>query len=154
MLSSNAKGGVMKLASNIEHWADEHHPKWLDLIRIILGLVLIAKGITFIRNTDVIVALLLDSSAPLRSMALAHYVIGVQVAAGLMITVGLLTRVAALFQIPILILAVFYLNVTKEFYFVSSELPYLILVLMLLIFFVIYGSGPLSVDNYIRKHAD
>ena len=142
----------MKLVSNIEDWADVHHPKWLDIIRILLGLVLIAKGISFIRDTDLMSALLLDSSAQLRSMAFAHYVIGVQLVAGFMLTFGLLTRVAAFFQIPILVTAVFYMDVTKEFFVISSELPYLILVLSLVVFFFIYGSGPLSIDNYIRKH--
>ena len=123
----------MKLVSNIEDWADAHHPKWLDIIRILLGLVLIAKGISFIRDTDLMSALLLDSSAQLRSMAFAHYVIGVQLVAGFMLTFGLLTRVAAFFQIPILVTAVFYMDVTKEFFVISSELPYLILVLSLVV---------------------
>lgn len=142
----------MKLVSNIEDWADAHHPKWLDIIRILLGLVLIAKGISFIRNTDIMSALLLESTSQLRSMAFAHYVIGVQIAAGIMFTFGLLTRVAAFFQIPILVIAILYMDVTKEFFVISSELPYLILVFSLVVFFFIYGSGPLSIDNYIRKH--
>ncbi|MBK6539677.1 MAG: DoxX family protein [Ignavibacteria bacterium] len=104
----------MKLVSNIEDWADAHHPKWLDIIRILLGLVLIAKGISFIRDTDLMSALLLDSNAQLRSMAFAHYVIGVQLVAGFMLTFGLLTRVAA-FSNPILVTAIFYMDVTKEF---------------------------------------
>ena len=133
----------MKLVSNIEDWADAHHPKWLDIIRILLGLVLIAKGISFIRDTDLMSALLFESNAQLRSMAFAHYVIGVQIVAGVMFTFGLLTRVAAFFQIPILVTAIFYMDVTKEFFVISSELPYLILVLSLVVFFFIYGSGPL-----------
>ncbi len=144
----------MGTVSNIEHWADAHHPKWFDLIRILLGLILIAKGITFIKSTEVMSSMLVDSSGQLRSLALAHYVIGVQLAAGVMIAFGLFTRVAAFFEIPILILAMFFMNVTKEFFVISSELPYLILVLALLTFFLVYGSGPVSVDNYLRNRPD
>jgi uncharacterized membrane protein YphA (DoxX/SURF4 family) len=144
----------MRIVSNIEDWADAHHPKWLDIIRIFLGLVLVAKGISFIKSNDLMIAKLLDSYAQFPSMMLIHYIIGVQIAAGVMITFGLLTRVAAFFQIPILIAALFYLDVSQEFFVVSSELSYLILILLLLVFFFIYGSGPLSVDNYIRKHSE
>ncbi len=40
----------MKLLSRIQEWGDQHHPKWLDFIRIALGLVLIWKGIAFALN--------------------------------------------------------------------------------------------------------
>ncbi len=142
----------MKAVSGIEHWADAHHPKWLDIIRILLGIVLIAKGITFIMDTTHISAMLVDSSGQLRSMAFVHYMIGVQLAAGLMFTFGLYTRVAALFQIPIILIALFNMDVTKEFFVVGSEFLFLVLVFALLVFFFIYGSGPISVDNYVRKH--
>lgn len=144
----------MKVVSNIEHWADAHHPKWLDIIRILLGLVLIAKGISFVKNTDQMIGMLYGSPDEFRLIALIHYIIGVHIVVGLMITFGLLTRVAVLFQIPILIGAMIFMNVSKEFFMFSSEFLFLVLVLSLLIFFFIYGSGPISVDNYIRKHAD
>lgn len=144
----------MKVVSNIEHWADAHHPKWLDIIRILLGLVLIAKGISFVKNTDQMIGMLYGSPDEFRLIALIHYIIGVHIVVGLMITFGLLTRVVVLFQIPILIGAMIFMNVSKEFFMFSSEFLFLVLVLSLLIFFFIYGSGPISVDNYIRKHAD
>lgn len=144
----------MKIVSNIEHWSEAHHPKWLDIIRIFLGLVLVIKGILFIRDNNLMVDLLLDSSAQLRSFVLIHYIIGIQIVAGLMITFGLLTRVAALLQIPILIAALFYTDISEKFNLISSELPYLILVLMLLVFFFINGAGPISADYYLRKQSE
>ncbi len=65
----------MKLGSNIEQWADAHHPKWLDILRVFLGLVLVAKGISFIGNTELIANMLRDSSVEFLSIAIAHYVI-------------------------------------------------------------------------------
>ncbi|RZL22174.1 MAG: DoxX family protein, partial [Pedobacter sp.] len=37
----------MKLLQKIQAWGDHHHPKWLDYFRILLGLILVWKGISF-----------------------------------------------------------------------------------------------------------
>lgn len=142
----------MKVISNIESWADAHHPKWLDLIRIFLGLVLIAKGISFLGNTDLIVNMLKSSSVEFLSITIAHYVIIAHLMGGIMISIGLLTRIAVLFQIPILIGAIVFVNISGGFFAINSDLPFSVLVLTLLFFFLIYGSGPWSVDSYIEKH--
>ncbi len=142
----------MKVISNIEHWADEHHPKWIDIVRIFLGLVLIAKGVSFLGNTEIIVQMLQNSTVEFLSIAIAHYVIIAHLMGGILISVGLLTRIAVLFQIPILIGAIIFVNLSNGFFAINSDLPFSVLVLTVLIFFLIYGSGPWSVDNYIQKH--
>lgn len=144
----------MKTLSNIESWADAHHPKWLDVVRMFLGLVLIFKGISFLGNTEVIVTMLQDSTVEFISISIAHYVIIAHLMGGILIAIGLLTRIAILFQIPILIGAIIFVNLSKGFFAINSDLPFSILMLSLLVFFLIYGSGPWSVDNYIQKHPD
>jgi uncharacterized membrane protein YphA (DoxX/SURF4 family) len=67
---------------------------------------------------------------------------------------GLLTRVAILFQIPIVLGAIIFVNLPKGILSFNSEMELSILVLFLLVFFLIEGSGPLSVDEYIKKHPD
>ena len=142
----------MKAISNIEHWADAHHPKWLDIIRMFLGLVLIGKGISFLGNTELFVQMLSNSSVEFLAISIAHYVIIAHLMGGILITIGLLTRIAVLFQLPILIGAIVFVNLSQGFFAINSDLPFSVLVLTLLVFFLIYGSGPLSVDNYIQKH--
>ena len=142
----------MKTISNIEHWADAHHPKWLDIIRMFLGLVLIGKGISFLGNTELFVQMLSNSSVEFLAISIAHYVIIAHLMGGILITIGLLTRIAVLFQLPILIGAIVFVNLSQGFFAINSDLPFSVLVLTLLVFFLIYGSGPLSVDNYIQKH--
>ncbi len=141
----------MKVITNIEDWADAHHPKWLDIIRIFLGLVLIAKGISFV-NTEMIVNMLSTTAVQFLSIAIAHYVILTHIAGGVLITIGLLTRFAVLLQIPILVGAIVFVNISSGFFAINSDLPFSVLVLSLLVFFLIYGSGPWSVDSYIQKH--
>ena len=40
----------MNFLQRIELWGDKHHPKWLDIIRIALGLFLCYKGIDVFMN--------------------------------------------------------------------------------------------------------
>ena len=135
----------------MEKWADTHHPIWIDFIRIGLGLFILAKGIMFVQDTDAIYNILRNSQFPWVSIGLAHYVAFAHLVGGLFIAIGMITRVAILFQIPILIGAVFFVNAERGFYTENSELWISLLVLALLIFFLIFGSGKISVDHLIRK---
>jgi hypothetical protein len=58
------------------------------------------------------------------------------------VSMSTITRIAILFQIPILIGAVIFVNLPKGFFAVNSELGFSVLVLFLLVFFLFYGSGP------------
>ena len=69
---------------------------------------------------------------------------------GVLIIVGLLTRYAVLLQLPILLGAIFFL--TKNSVLGSgAEVAFTVLVLLMLIFFLIEGGGPLSFDSYFRR---
>ncbi len=67
-----------------------------------------------------------------------------------MIVIGLFTRIAALLQIPILIGAIIFVNTKSGVYSGESDLLFSIIVLVLLIFFLIEGGGPYSVDRQIK----
>ncbi|HXB43174.1 MAG TPA: DoxX family membrane protein, partial [Puia sp.] len=71
---------------------------------------------------------------------------------GFLIIIGLFTRIVALTQIPILIGALFFINADKEKIAAGNELIFAIITLLLLIFFLIIGSGPISLDNYFKKN--
>jgi putative oxidoreductase len=144
----------MYLLDKIDAWADRHHPKWLDVLRALLGLILLWKGIFFIRNTQLIVQMLQNTTLEFLAAAIAHFVAGAHIMGGILIILGLLTRVAILFQIPILLGAIIFVNIPRTLSAYSSELELSILVLFLLVFFLIEGSGPISIDNYLSKHKD
>ena len=42
----------MNIMERTEQWGDAHHPRVLDILRILLGVVLIAKGLYFISDTE------------------------------------------------------------------------------------------------------
>jgi putative oxidoreductase len=144
----------MNTLTKIEHWADTHHPQWIDFVRIILGLFILYKGILFISDTQGLLAIMKNAELQFVNLGLAHYVAFSHLVGGILIALGLVTRFAILFQIPILLGAVFLVNIQQGFIAVSNntEFGISVAVLVLLIMFLFYGSGKFSVDNWMRRH--
>jgi putative oxidoreductase len=144
----------MNTITKIEHWADTHHPQWIDFVRIILGLFILYKGILFISDTRALLDLMKTTDLQFVNLGLAHYVAFSHLVGGILIAMGLVTRFAILFQIPILLGAVFLVNSQAGFLTVSNNMEFGIslVVLILLITFLVYGSGKFSVDNWMKRH--
>jgi putative oxidoreductase len=145
----------MTVIQRIEHWGDVHHAKWLDVIRIVLGILIFFKGIAIVSNTIVLQDLLLENnvfgfSGMMASVAI-HIVGFVHLVGGILITLGLLTRFAVVIQIPILLCAVFFVNLSRGFSMLNSELWLSVIVLLLLVLFWVIGSGPFSVDHQMKR---
>lgn len=141
----------MSYIEKLQYWGDQHHPRYVDIIRIGLGVFLLVKGIDFASNTAIITGML-TGQVPFGSfmlLILVHYVIFVHVVGGFMIAIGLLTRTACIAQIPVLLGAIFFVNWNVMNYF--SGLVVAILVLLLLVYFTIIGSGPWSLDRAIDE---
>ena len=137
----------MNYIQRMEHWGDAHHPKWMDFIRIALGIFLLWKGVEFADNMNKLMALMSDLPfGNFMMIILAHYVLFAHILGGVLLTTGLLTRFACVIQIPILLVALF-LNIFNQF----SEISLSFLVLVLLIYFLVIGSGRWSLDWYINK---
>ena len=142
----------MTTFQKIETWGDTHQTKWLAILRISLGLIIFFKGLFFIQNTDAISAMISNSAVSIYAVFLAHYVALAHLVGGFLIVIGLITRVAILFQLPVLIGAVVFVNADKGFFSMQSELGLSLLVLALLLFFLVFGSGKFSVDEFMRTH--
>ncbi|WP_192347262.1 DoxX family protein [Algoriphagus sp. Y33] len=144
----------MDSITKIESWADRHHPKWIDFLRIVLGLFILYKGLLFISDTGALMDLMKNKDLQFFNLGLAHYVAFAHLVGGLLIALGLVTRFAVIFQIPILLVAVFFVNINAGFLSAANNLEFelSLLVLILLIVFLIYGSGKFSLDNYMKEH--
>ncbi|MBC7744495.1 MAG: DoxX family protein [Flavobacterium sp.] len=146
----------MNTVQKIEHWGDLHHAKWLDILRIVLGAVILVKGIAFVSDTDALKNLFLQNRvygfSGLMAMALTHIIAFVHLVGGILITLGLVTRFAVVIQIPIVLGAVFFVNISKGFSPLNSELWLSVIVLMLLVLFWVAGSGPYSVDHWMKEN--
>lgn len=141
----------MKAVDSLTSWTDAHHPKWLDILRILLGVVLFLKGLSFILDKETTLQILHDNNFDFFSLLILHYVIIFQMAHSLLIAVGLITRYALAAQFPIVLGAVILIATTGSFAPLDSDLWLAIIVLFLLVFFFIYGPGPLSVDGALRR---
>ncbi|MCO4291636.1 DoxX family protein [Solitalea sp. MAHUQ-68] len=141
----------MNLVQKTEHWGDTHHSHFLDVIRFILGLFIFIKGITFLSDMKPLQDLISTRFNYVPVFAV-HYIAFAHLVFGPLLAIGLLTRFSAIVQIPILIGAVFFINMAPGFDAINSELWLSIIVLLLLVFFFISGSGNWSVDEYMKTH--
>ena len=146
----------MNAMNEIKYWAQSHTDIALDLVRIYLGFGLMIKGIYFMGHGELVQQLLAgnDDSFFLRA-AIAHYVVPVHLAGGALLALGLLTRVAALSQVPVLLGAILYLYLPKAMLLEPRQnLEFAALVLFLVLLFVVFGAGRLSLDNRLFRHGD
>jgi uncharacterized membrane protein YphA (DoxX/SURF4 family) len=143
----------MNFLQRMEHWGDEHHPKWLDIIRIALGIFLVYKGIEFLQNMGTMLNLMTEkmSFGSFSLILLGHYIVAAHIIGGILLTLGMLTRFACLIQIPILLGAIFFINLSPHVLRPFSELLLSIVVLLLLIYFLIIGNGPWSFDWFTEQ---
>jgi putative oxidoreductase len=143
----------MHITNKINRWGDQHHPKILDGIRMLLGIFLVVKGWIFFNNAAYLRDMIIENRAirqsPETITALIYYVTYIHLVGGALIFLGLYTRLWAALQLPVVFGAVFFVNILSPF--VNSELWLSILVLALLFLFVVIGSGPLSLDRLLSK---
>jgi uncharacterized membrane protein YphA (DoxX/SURF4 family) len=144
----------MNFIQRLELWGDNHHPKWLDYIRIALGLFLCYKAITFLINMSYLVGLMNKANMGVSSFMVimfGQFIIIVTLMSGILLILGLHTRIICLVQIPILISALVLLNRSGSGAVDTSELFLTILTLILLIGFLVVGNGPLSYSKLFRE---
>jgi len=140
----------MNVVHKIENWGDTHHPAIIDVLRIALGIFLLLKGVAFMENTADLKGIIESqdtiefSSGVL--VALVYYVTFAHMVGGIMIALGILTRFSSIIQIPIVLGAVFVNNMLLSP--INTQLWFSVTALILLIIFMIIGSGPLSLDRY------
>ena len=140
----------MNTLEHIQHQVDTHKERAFDLLRIYLGLGLFIRGVLFIADSSAYAELISGSSTPtFESAALMHYVALAHIGGGILLALGLLTRLAALIQIPILAGAVFFVHLPEGLTSADQSLEFAALVLVLLVLVFVYGSGKWSVDYYL-----
>lgn len=143
----------MNVVQRMEHWGDTHHPQWLDIVRIILGVFLCFKGIQFLMNMGTMLNLITNkmSFGSFTAMLMSNYIAFAHILGGLLLILGVLTRFACLLQIPILLGAIFFISASPDMYRPFSELALAIVVFLLLVLFLIIGNGRLQFLKFSEK---
>lgn len=129
-------------------------PAWLTILRIALGLILFWKGIVFIRDAELLKLLIGETGIGFfskNSELLVFVVSYLSLLCGLFIASGLFTKTASMVQIPILFMAIVFVN-AKNIDETTFELILSAITFILLILFAIKGSGTLSADEFFRTY--
>jgi putative oxidoreductase len=137
----------METVKSLNKWANAHTYYSLDILRIIVGVFLFMKGVSFITNTEYYNQLVEPIKNLGGGMLIVHYVMAAHMVGGVMIIFGLLTRWAIMAQIPIL-LGAFLINFVGEMNIGNLILSFLLLAIC--VFFLFYGSGKHSADYYFK----
>jgi uncharacterized membrane protein YphA (DoxX/SURF4 family) len=140
----------MNKLHQLEQWSTTHHPRWFVFLRVALGISLFLKGISFMQNAVSLQTILAESGLDSFPSWFPLLITWAHLLGGFLIIIGLLTRWAALLQIPILCGAVILVNSARGI--VVSEFAFSLTILLLLMFFFIEGGGPISLDNYFKKN--
>ncbi len=135
----------MNIINSAFKWFEDNHNLAYSFIRIFIGTALFLRG-----------WVLFSDPAALTELARAEqeywyfaYITISHLIGGLCLAIGLLTRFAALIQIPVLGGAVFFVHIKQGLLTVGQSLELAILVLVLLVVYFLFGSGLLAVDKYI-----
>jgi len=142
-----------KEAAPQHHWIAEHPDVFADLVRIYLGIGLFAKGLYIMEHREAFLGFVAGSpNIPMFMTTAAHYVIPAHFVGGVLLGIGLLTRIAALAQLPPLLGAIFYAFLpTFSMLEMRQSLEFTALVTFLFALIGVFGPGRLSVENSGRK---
>jgi uncharacterized membrane protein YphA (DoxX/SURF4 family) len=144
----------MKDVQEMNHWIKTHGDLALDLMRIYLGIGLMIKAVFFMSHSDYFLQLMETVGSMWFAPAiLMHYVILAHLFGGLCLTLGLITRAAALVQLPILLSAMFYVHLPHMVSSIEARqsMEFAGLVLFLLILISVYGAGRWSLDYVLAR---
>ncbi len=125
--------------------------KCYDLLRIFLGVALCAKGVAFATDPSLLNFWFMQSKVQFLNSGLGHYVVLAHICGGILLALGLVTRWAAISQIPILLVAVFLIHSNQGLFSYAQNLELAVLVLWMLILYAISGAGPYSLDAYLQS---
>jgi uncharacterized membrane protein YphA (DoxX/SURF4 family) len=143
---------ITQKVNSLFHFADVHHPMIIDFIRIFLGIAIFIKGIFFIQNSEALIEILHQSNMMGWAFILEHQVAFTYLVGGIFIAIGLLTRIAILFELLVFFGSIYCSLTQTGFFSVFSDIVFSFVIFGLLIFYLIWGSGKFSVDAYMRSH--
>ncbi len=129
-------------------------PAWLSLLRMLLGVILFWKGIVFIRDTELLKILIQRTGVGVfsgNSEVISFIVAYLTLLCGLFIFSGLFTRICSIIQIPIVLVAIFFVNINRVDKSTFDRVLSIILMILLLLF-AIKGSGTISADEFFRTY--
>jgi putative oxidoreductase len=136
---------------NILDWFEQRKDWAIEFLRMVLGIMLFLKGFSFMRNMDQLLDLVGLTTTLWVAGIFAHYIVLTHLLGGIFLTIGLITRVVAMIQLPIVFGGIIVVFLKYGWEDSSDTLVYTALVFMLLVMYLFYGGGRLSADSFLSK---
>lgn len=98
---------------NVAHKAElARQPLWLEIIRILLAIVILWKGIEFVSNINAFSVVMRESAMGVAFLLslLVHLIIIAHILGGMALFTGKYIRLACLAQMPVLLIALLFKN--------------------------------------------
>jgi len=144
----------MSLLNKFQEWTASHNPKWLALIRVAVGAALLLFGVDFLNNHNKFGDLLTANGFSHYNDIMWNSVPWVHIGGGFLMIIGLFTRFAAFIQMPLLIGSLIFITQKKDLFPSVTNPAITILLLVLLVVFLIEGSGTLSLAHYFKEEQE
>lgn len=140
-------GAILRL----NRWANAHTNYGIDALRVLFGAFIFYKGIFYFNESNQAETYRMLAALPgfASNMIIIHIIAMAHICGGILIALGLITRIAVAMQIPILVAAVI-VNLMGELNAIGLIQSGTSTVLA--IFFLFYGSGKHSVDYSLKMH--
>lgn len=118
----------------------------MAVVRVLLGGILIWMAIQFGRNPHDVLAL----DTGFMSLFVVHYIMMCHFTGGVLLILGLVTRVSAAVQIPILLGAMALTIGGNGYGSIYTQFWFALLVFIMLVAVTYYGGGRYSIDDAMR----
>ncbi len=141
----------MNSTAKFSKYSKAHHLFVIDLIRFLLGIVIFIEGIRFVSNSSMLSEIIDNSRIGGLAIILEHHVAFSLLAGGFFIAIGLLTRIAILFQLPIFIGVLLNYHAVYGLFSVYGNATFSLIITFVLLIIFISGSGKYSIDYLIKK---
>lgn len=142
----------MSIATRFSQWGHTYQSFLLLIARLVLGVVLIVKGLFFISHAQQLKELILQSRFAAGVGFFAAYITFAHLFGAVFLIVGLFTRTAAVLQVPVLLGAIFFILPAQSTTDFGSDFILSLMVFVLLIAVLWKGAGTISMDHYLKNH--
>ncbi len=131
-----------------------HRDWFIDFARIVVGMILIVKGIAFLSQMETLMEVTGAQFETFKGYGLAygtlaHLIIFANILGGVAVMIGFLTRMVIPVQFPVILIALISEPIRQVYFGGTMTEPFMLLLLLTGI--LVYGSGQISVDYYIRQ---
>lgn len=122
----------------------------LFFARVVLGLVLFIKGISFIHNQEFLEGLISNTAFLDNLLFLKIVISSIHILGGIFIIIGFYSRLAIIIQLPIIFAAIVLLSISGGISYIR-EIAFALTIFILLVSCLKFGEGLFSWKNLINS---